>query len=295
MTNAVLMGRKTWESIPAKYRPLAGRVNVVVTRKPSLAVAAEVSAELEGRGKSRSVQVASYAVGKGSGGEQVVSAVATGEVVAVKALPIPSGSSASTTKTSSGVSPVPAMVIIANSLPTAIAALDDPPADLLSLENERDTSTTTESSTTTSANAAQSTTAISIGNIFIIGGAEIYRQTIDLHQTSQHPKQPSSGGQRGERKLRILQTLVRRTDDGDIECDTFFPSQLSDQGQEGRMRSVPGEEMREWLNTPTGPEADEREAGIDSAKSSIPLPQGEEEWCVDGKSGFEVRVVGFEM
>ena len=30
--NALLMGRKTWESIPAALRPLRGRVNVVVTR-----------------------------------------------------------------------------------------------------------------------------------------------------------------------------------------------------------------------------------------------------------------------
>lgn len=29
----VIMGRKTWESLPARFRPLPGRVNIVITRQ----------------------------------------------------------------------------------------------------------------------------------------------------------------------------------------------------------------------------------------------------------------------
>jgi len=32
--NAVVMGRKTWESLPPAARPLKGRINVVITRNP---------------------------------------------------------------------------------------------------------------------------------------------------------------------------------------------------------------------------------------------------------------------
>jgi dihydrofolate reductase len=30
----VIMGRKTWDSLPARFRPLPGRTNIVVTRQP---------------------------------------------------------------------------------------------------------------------------------------------------------------------------------------------------------------------------------------------------------------------
>jgi len=33
--HAVIMGRKTWESLPERFRPLPGRLNIVVTRNPA--------------------------------------------------------------------------------------------------------------------------------------------------------------------------------------------------------------------------------------------------------------------
>ena len=34
MGRPVIMGRKTWESLPERFRPLPGRANIVVTRQP---------------------------------------------------------------------------------------------------------------------------------------------------------------------------------------------------------------------------------------------------------------------
>jgi dihydrofolate reductase/thymidylate synthase len=34
--NAVIMGRKTWESIPERFRPLSGRINIVLSKNKDL-------------------------------------------------------------------------------------------------------------------------------------------------------------------------------------------------------------------------------------------------------------------
>ena len=44
----VIMGRKTWDSLPPKFRPLPGRLNIVVTRDPAfVAEGAAVAHSLE--------------------------------------------------------------------------------------------------------------------------------------------------------------------------------------------------------------------------------------------------------
>lgn len=48
MGHPVVMGRKTWESLPERFRPLPGRRNVVVTRNPAWSAAgAERAGSLE--------------------------------------------------------------------------------------------------------------------------------------------------------------------------------------------------------------------------------------------------------
>lgn len=101
-----------------------------------------------------------------------------------------------------------------------------------------------------------------LSDVFVIGGAEIYKQTLELAK-----------GQ--GRTTRILQTLIKKDQDGEIDCDTFFPVKL---GEEGEKR-VEGAELKIWLRTVDG---------------EIPLPQKDEEWCKDQKSGFEVKVLGWE-
>ncbi len=48
MGHPVVMGRRTWDSLPPRHRPLAGRRNIVITRQPEWAQpGAEVAASLD--------------------------------------------------------------------------------------------------------------------------------------------------------------------------------------------------------------------------------------------------------
>ena len=39
LDGAVIMGRRTWDSLPERFRPLAGRHNIVITRQPDWSAA----------------------------------------------------------------------------------------------------------------------------------------------------------------------------------------------------------------------------------------------------------------
>lgn len=73
----VIMGRKTWESLPQKFRPLPGRRNIVVTRSPVFqAPGAEVAGSLD----------AARALALSAPGTQQVFVIGGGELYA-QALP----------------------------------------------------------------------------------------------------------------------------------------------------------------------------------------------------------------
>jgi dihydrofolate reductase / thymidylate synthase len=67
--NAVIMGRRTWDSLPAKFRPLPGRFNIVVSRSATAVEppeAAAVAGSLD-----RAIEIATTGADAGAGIESI--------------------------------------------------------------------------------------------------------------------------------------------------------------------------------------------------------------------------------
>jgi dihydrofolate reductase len=65
---AVIMGRKTWESLPPRFRPLPGRRNIVISRQDAFAApGAEVAGSLENALERVSTAPVAFVIG----GEQI--------------------------------------------------------------------------------------------------------------------------------------------------------------------------------------------------------------------------------
>lgn len=209
IANSVVMGRKTYESIPAKLRPLGGRRNYVVTRGDVRELAEKYRGELVEQAEKAAQRVAER-LGKDKDDGDGAESGTRPEVRVIKKtsaeyrdLQLTSATFVTVMKghnqarvTSSNDAMLP--LTITSSL---ISAINDCDGD------ER-------------------------GGIYCIGGAEIYK--LLLQDQSLRPR------------LRVLQTEVQKLKEGEeFQCDTFWPEELKE-GADG-WREVEGETVVGWM------------------------------------------------
>lgn len=183
------MGRKTYDSVPPKLRPLGKRLNVVVSRDKEGAVAERVRGELEVKwGREKELAEAK-----------------------AKARAEESAAAGHTTTTAATTTPAEGRTdaFVSVSLEDALTRLD----------------------------AAAAGEEGGVGNVFVIGGAEIYGASLRLGTES---------GSGVKRKVRLVMTDVEKADGSGFECDTFFPIDGKDLAGEG-WRKVSAEEVTNWV------------------------------------------------
>lgn len=207
--NAVVMGRKTWESIPAKFRPLAGRLNVIITRGSAAELGRRVLEDLKAaaaaapaKGKAAAPEkwemhhlpggVTTDSKGKGKA-KTKVGEQSSGTRGSATTVLTPSTLSSSNPRQTT----LPSPILISQSLSSALSLLSSPVPIILSSSGGGPTSNPNSSSS--SAAASPSIPPLSINKIFCIGGAEIYRQVLRLSSHSpQTPDTPTGPGTASE-------------------------------------------------------------------------------------------------
>jgi dihydrofolate reductase len=168
--NAIIMGRKTYYSLPKSLRPLKDRLNIIISRDESGSVAAEVERDLARQRE----------------------------------------------KAHNDSKEDKRDAFVAHSLEDALKQL---------FEQRQD-----------------------YGHVYVIGGGEIYKSSLDLTtiSTLTSPKIVQ----------RILMTRVKRRDGEEYECDTFFPltdEDLSSTNTKG-WRQAGAEEVTGWVGERVGEE-----------------------------------------
>lgn len=184
--NAVLMGRKTWDSLPVAVRPLRGRINVVVSRSWGRCGGEGLSphsTSLEEENKKRGVGRPTEGKG-GAGAEDSLCFKCSGIQDGIRFLRERFGGDADADVDNGGGGDV-----------TATKEEDDAGDDE---KVEHPASRQEEGQ-----EEGSSQSRIELGRIFIIGGAEIYKSVL------------ADGG-----ADRILWTRLAR----EYDCDTYFPT-----------------------------------------------------------------------